>query len=59
MESFNSLYEAQLLLDDWRREYNHYRPHQSLDYETPAEFACRWRRGRPVIRARLYSARGR
>ena len=22
MESFNTLYEAQLLLDDWRLEYN-------------------------------------
>ena len=37
MESFNSLYEAQLLLEDWRLEYNHYRPHQSLSYQTPAE----------------------
>ena len=34
MESFNSLFEAQLLLDDWRLEYNHHRPHQSLDYQT-------------------------
>jgi putative transposase len=41
MESFNSLYEAQLLLDDWRLEYNHYRPHQSLNYMTPAEYARR------------------
>jgi transposase InsO family protein len=43
MESFNSLLEAQLLLDDWRLEYNHYRPHQSLNYQTPAEYAhcCR------------------
>ena len=39
MESFNSLFEAQLLLDDWRLEYNHYRPHQSLNYMTPAEYA--------------------
>ena len=39
MESFNTLYEAQLLLDDWRLEYNHYRPHQSLNYMTPAEYA--------------------
>ena len=31
MESFNSLFEAQLLLEDWRLEYNHYRPHQSLE----------------------------
>ena len=43
MESFNSLLEAQLLLDDWRLEYNHYRPHQSLNYMTPAEYAHRWR----------------
>ena len=43
LESFNSLFEAQLLLDDWRLEYNHYRPHQSLNYQTPAEYALRWR----------------
>jgi len=43
MESFNTLYEAQLLLEDWRLEYNHYRPHQSLGYQTPAEYARRWR----------------
>jgi putative transposase len=43
MESFDTLYEAQLLLDDWRLEYNHYRPHQSLNYETPAGYAHRWR----------------
>ena len=39
LESFNTLFEAQLLLDDWRLEYNHYRPHQSLNYMTPAEYA--------------------
>ena len=43
MESFNTLFEAQLLLDDWRLEYNHYRPHQSLNYMTPAEYARRRR----------------
>src|SRR2546422_4974925 len=43
MESFNTLHEAQLLVEDWRLEYNHYRPHQSLDYQTPAEYARRWR----------------
>jgi|PersoiStandDraft_1058852.scaffolds.fasta_scaffold00044_80 hypothetical protein len=25
MESFNTLYEAQLLIADWRLEYNYYR----------------------------------
>jgi putative transposase len=43
MESFNTLYEAQLLLDDWRLEYNHHRPHRSLHYQTPAEYARRCR----------------
>jgi putative transposase len=43
MESFNSLFEARPLLDDWRLEYNHYRPHQSLNYMTPAEYARRYR----------------
>ena len=42
-EAVNSLFEAQLMLDDWRLEYNHYRPHQSLQYKTPAEYARRWR----------------
>ena len=43
LESFNTLLEAQLLLDDWRLEYNHHRPHQSLNYMTPAEYAQRRR----------------
>jgi putative transposase len=42
MESFNSLYEAQILLEDWRHDYNHHRPHQSLNYQTPAAFARQW-----------------
>jgi len=29
MESFNTLHEAQLLVEDWRLEYNHYRPHRT------------------------------
>jgi len=49
MESFNSLFEAQLLLEDWRLEYNHYRPHQSLNYQTPAEYAQRWRTDQPEL----------
>jgi transposase InsO family protein len=42
LESFNTLLEAQLLLDDWRLEYNHHRPHQSLNYQTPAAYARQW-----------------
>jgi putative transposase len=42
LESFNTLLEAQILLDDWRLDYNHHRPHQSLNYQTPAAFAHQW-----------------
>lgn len=42
LESFNTLLEAQILLDDWRLEYNHHRPHQSLNYQTPTAFAHQW-----------------
>jgi putative transposase len=42
LESFDSLFEAQVLIEDWRLEYNHYRPHQSLGYLTPAEFTRQW-----------------
>jgi putative transposase len=43
LELLNSVLEARVLIDDWRKEYNTYRPHQSLGYLTPAEFARRWR----------------
>jgi len=42
LEVFDSLLEARVLVEDWRREYNHYRPHQSLNYTTPAAFARQW-----------------
>lgn len=37
---FANVREAQDLIDSWRIEYNHYRPHSSLGYRTPAEFAA-------------------
>ncbi len=43
LELLDSVLEAQVLIDDWREEYNTYRPHQSLRYLTPVEFARRWR----------------
>ena len=38
-EVFYSVRHAQVLLDDWRRFYNSARPHSSLAYLTPDEFA--------------------
>jgi len=31
--------EARHIIEAWRHEYNHYRPHSSLDYVTPKAFA--------------------
>ncbi len=38
-EMFTSILEARVVVEDWRREYNEKRPHSSLGYVTPAEFA--------------------
>lgn len=40
-ESFASLPEAKLLVETYRLEYNHLRPHSALGYLSPAEFAAR------------------
>lgn len=38
---FVSLQEAREKIEAWRRDYNQVRPHSSLGYQTPAEFAAR------------------
>ena len=38
-ELFGSLLEAQIILEQWRNEYNDKRPHSSLGYQTPSEYA--------------------
>jgi transposase InsO family protein len=35
-EVFNTLREAQVLIEEWRRHYNRVRPHSSLGYRPPA-----------------------
>jgi putative transposase len=39
IEQFDSLLEAQVLIADWRDNYNDYRPHSALGMLTPAAFA--------------------
>ncbi len=35
-EILTTLTEAKILLKEWRKEYNHVRPHSALDYRPPA-----------------------
>jgi putative transposase len=42
VEAFASLLEAQVLAEDYRMEYNTYRPHSALRMRTPIEFAEQW-----------------
>jgi putative transposase len=44
---FRTLREAKVLIEVWRKEYNSFRPHRSLNYQTPAEFAHCWNSANP------------
>ena len=52
VEQFSCLAEAQVLVADWRQDYNQRRPHSSLGMKAPASFAKAWRevaeKGRPI-----------
>jgi putative transposase len=39
---FSSLAEARRVIEAWRVDYNEVRPHSSLAYQTPEEFAAMW-----------------
>ena len=39
-ELFLGLEEARVVLDEWRLDYNHRRPHSSLAWQTPAAYAA-------------------
>ncbi len=47
-ELFLSLAEARYVLDEWRLDYNHRRPHSGIDWQTPAAFAAATLAGPPV-----------
>ena len=42
LEWFRSREEARVVIETWRRHYNHVRPHQSLEDLTPIEFKTRY-----------------
>lgn len=41
---FTSLDDARQIVEAWRQDYNHERPHGSLQYQTPNEFSDLWQR---------------
>jgi len=47
VEAFETLLEARVLAEDFRIEYNVYRPHSALGQLTPAEFVERWLTNQP------------
>jgi putative transposase len=42
IEIFTTLLEAKIMSEDFRQNYNKYRPHSSLNYMTPNEFTLNW-----------------
>ncbi|WP_270935995.1 IS3 family transposase [Falsiroseomonas oryzae] len=51
-EVFNTLREAQVLIEEWRRHYNRIRPHSSLGYRPPAPETV------PLARSQISSGAG-
>ncbi|MFZ4215554.1 integrase core domain-containing protein, partial [Pantoea endophytica] len=43
---FSDILHARRIINDWRQDYNESRPHSSLNYQTPFEFAACWRNGK-------------
>ncbi|MBA3366906.1 MAG: transposase [Actinobacteria bacterium] len=40
VEAFDSVLEAQTVINDWKDLYNHKRPHSSLGWRAPAAYAA-------------------
>ena len=43
---FLSLADARETIENWRQDYNEYRPHSSLGQQTPSEFVADWQQTR-------------
>jgi len=42
----SDLNQAREIISDWRQDYNERRPHSTLTYLTPLEFAANYRSGK-------------
>ena len=50
---FDTLFEAQVLTEDWRIDYNMNRPHSAHGWKTPAAFAAEWKTNRQELTERV------
>ena len=48
-EVFDSMWEIRFMLEEYRENYNHFRPHSALAYMTPYEFTAKWHQGNKVL----------
>ena len=55
---FQNLFEARRIISNWRQDYNQRRPHSSLSYMTPSEFAAKASSGKDAGFACLENAHG-
>lgn len=53
VEAFDSLLEAQTVINDWKDIYNHKRPHSSLSWTPPAVYAASLTRPPAEVTTRL------
>ncbi len=47
IEEFACITEAKVIIEDWRIQYNTYRPHSALGGLTPAEYAAKENQHQP------------
>ena len=52
-ELFYSLKEAQILIEQYRLEYNTVRPHSRLNHLTPSEFTHQYNENNPILSLNL------
>jgi hypothetical protein len=57
-ELFYTLTEAQVMVGDWREDYNERRPHSALAMKAPARFARTWVADRDALDVSLRSPYG-
>ena len=58
VEQFSCLAEAQVMVADWRDDYNDHRPHSALGMTAPTRFAEAWRANQAALPVSLHSPYG-